>query len=76
MAAHQLEYVAGGNGAQANPRGTKVYCKNLHDGKGSYYRRSDILGAVRPEELPTWAKERLGQIQAEKQKKRSSRDVR
>jgi len=66
-AAHQLVYVTGGSGAQANSRGTKVYFKNLYDGKEGYYRRHTVLGVVKAEALPEWAKEGLAKIQAEKE---------
>ena len=67
QAVHQLVYVTGGNGAQANARGTKVYFKKLYDGKEGYYRRSSVLGVVKAEALPEWAKDGLAKIQAEKE---------
>lgn len=63
----QLVLVTGGFGAHANSRGRAVYSTNLYSGKESRWNREDILGIVKPEYIPDWAKERLKQIQAERQ---------
>lgn len=63
----QLVLVTGGFGAHANSRGRAVYTTNLYSGKESRWNREDILGTVKPECMPDWAKERLKQIQAERQ---------
>ena len=54
----QLYYVTGGFGASANARGSAVFCKNLYDGKNTRYERMDVLGEVKPERMPDWAKEK------------------
>ena len=54
----QLYYVTGGFGASANSRGSAVFCKNLYDGKITRYERMDVLGEVKPERMPDWAKEK------------------
>lgn len=51
-------YVTGGFGASANARGSAVFCKNLYDGKNTRYERMDVLGEVKPERMPDWAKEK------------------
>lgn len=75
---HQLILVTGGNGALPNPIGTKVYHKRLSDGKESYIRRHEILGEVKPECLPDWAKDKLTDVMAriagEKDKSKKGRD--
>ena len=50
--------VTGGFGASANARGSAVFCKNLYDGKNTRYERMDVLGEVKPERMPDWAKEK------------------
>ena len=35
-----------------------VFCKNLYDGKNTRYERMDVLGEVKPERMPDWAKEK------------------
>lgn len=52
----QLYYVTGGFGASANSRGSAVFCTNLHTGKSTRYERMDVMGEVKPERLPEWAK--------------------
>lgn len=74
---HQLVYVTGGNGAQANARGNACFCINLHTGRHIRWERYDIQGEVKPDMLPEWAKERLSGIlqqeQAKKEQRRSNK---
>ena len=55
----QLYLVTGGFGASANSRGSAVFCTNLHTGKNTRYERMDVMGEVKPECMPDWAKERI-----------------
>ena len=62
----QLILVTGESGARSNPRGTAVYGVNVFTGRRSgRWRHSDILGEVRPECLPQWAKDHLRTIERE-----------
>ena len=54
---NQLLYVVGGNGAEPNSRGTKVFVRDCWSGERFYVRRSDVIGILQPEKLPNWAKE-------------------
>ena len=73
----QLILVTGESGARSNPRGTAVYGINVFTGRrASQWKRGDILGEVRPECLPQWAKGRLQVIQRERALKRSLSDTR
>ncbi|OCZ49905.1 hypothetical protein [Dehalobacter sp. TeCB1] len=63
----QLVLTIGGFGAHGNSRGRAVYTVNLYSGKESRWNREDILGTLKPEYMPNWAKERLKQIQDERQ---------
>lgn len=58
----QLYYVTGGFGASANSRGSAVFCTNLHTGKSTRYERMDVMGEVKPERLPEWAKEKAQEL--------------
>ena len=59
----QLILVTGGSGARSNPRGTAVYGVNVFTGRRTgRWRRGDVLGEVRPECLPQWAKDHLRTI--------------
>lgn len=55
----QLYLVTGGFGASANSRGSAVFCTNLHTGKNTRYERMDVMGEVKPECMPDWAKEKI-----------------
>lgn len=70
----QLVLATGGFGAHANARGRAVYTINLYSGKESRWNREDILGTIKPEHMPDWAKERLKQIQAERQAKQKKHE--
>lgn len=65
---NQLIYVTHGNGARANPHGSGVYCYQLNSRTLTRYERRDVLGEVKPEHLPQWAKENLARIQDEREK--------
>ena len=55
----QLYLVTGGFGASANSRGSAVFCTNLHTGKNTRYERMDVMGEVKPECMPDWAREKI-----------------
>ena len=69
-----LMLATGGFGTHANSRGRAVYTMNLYSGKESRWNREDILGMVKPECMPDWAKERLKQIQTERQAKHKKQE--
>lgn len=58
----QLFYCAGGNGANANPIDHLVTMVSLSDGEFSRWKRSDVVGVLKPELLPDSAKLQLSQI--------------
>ncbi len=66
----QLVLITGGFGASPNSRGRAVFTTNLYSGKEARWNREDILGVLKPEHMPQWAKERLSQLRAVQQKKR------
>lgn len=74
---HQLVLVNDGNGAYSNSRGTACFSTNLYTGEHVRWERYDVLGEVKPECLPEWAKEKLEAIrQSEQKKKQSSKEAR
>lgn len=74
-AERQLYLVTGGFGAEANSRGSAVLCKNIYDGKDTRFERRDVLGEVKPDRLPDWAKEAIRKLpEKEKQKKHKDRE--
>lgn len=69
----QLYLVYGGFGASANSRGSAVFCTNLHTGKNTRWERYQILGEVKPECMPEWAKEKAEALKrAEKRKNKEA----
>ena len=58
----QLFFAQHGNGCNPNSSGTKVYGFQLDDGVKCYYRRYDIIGALKDENIPDWAKENLAKF--------------
>lgn len=61
-AENQLFYAVSGNGINPNGLGTKVYGYNLAT-KAHYYNRNyNIIGVVKDECLPEWAKTKLTEI--------------
>lgn len=67
----QLVLATGGFGASGNSRGRAVYTTNLYSGKHSRWNREDVLGIIRPEAMPEWAKTRLAEIQQNQQKRKN-----
>ena len=62
---HQLIYITGGNGARAETLGTACFGTNLYSGKSGRWERYEILGEVKPECLPDWAKAKVKEIRRE-----------
>lgn len=74
--AYQLVLVDGGHGARGG-RGQAVFGICLADGKHARWERYDVLGEIKPEKMPDWAKEAAARIQTEeKAKKSKSREER
>lgn len=64
---NQIVLATGGFGSYANARGRAVYTVNLYSGKKERWNREDVIGVLKPEYMPDWAKDRLAALQAEKQ---------
>lgn len=63
----QLQLVTGGFGAAPNACGRTIYVQELYSGKETAFWRSDVLGIIKPECMPEWAKPRLREILAYQQ---------
>ena len=70
----QLYLVTGGVGASANSRGSAVFCTNLLTGKSTRYERMDVMGEVKPECMPEWAKRKLESMNQTRAKKNKDRE--
>ena len=74
--AYQLVLADGGNGAMGG-RGQAVFGTSLSDGHRARWERYDVLGEIKPERMPAWAKEALAGIdKPQKEKKTHSREER
>lgn len=68
--AYQLVLADGGNGATGG-RGQAVFGICLATGERARWERYDVLGEIRPERMPDWAKEALAKIQTQEKKPHS-----
>lgn len=59
----QLVLATGGFGTYGNARGRAVNTTNLYSGEHSRWNREDVLGIIKPEAMPGWAKAKLTEIQ-------------
>lgn len=62
-ATNQVMLCDGGFGASPRSRGSACYCVNLYTGKTSRFERRDILGILKEEQMPKWAKHALIEFQ-------------
>lgn len=58
----QLYFCKGGNGSNPNPIGRSILAVSLSDGELVRWNRSDVLGILKPELLPDFARLHLSQI--------------
>ncbi len=68
-AEYQLYFVTGGFGSYGNARGSAVYCTNLHSGKDVRIERMEVVGEIKPECLPEWAKETADRLKKDYKRK-------
>ncbi len=59
---NQLVYATHGNGCRPEARGVSVFATNIYTGEHERWSRAAILGVIKPERMPDWAKERLAEI--------------
>ena len=58
----QLFLAEGGFGCSPGACGRKVFGKFLKDGEETHYQHSDIVGILKDEHLPDWAREKLAEL--------------
>jgi len=61
-ASHQLHIATGGFGCSPTSSGRAVYCTNIFDGKSCRFDRANILGVVKPDEIPPWAQDKIAKL--------------
>ena len=72
----QLYLVTGGFGAEANSRGSAVYCTNLYHGGHARFERRDVQGIVKAEHMPEWTHKKLEALKKIQARKRSEQEAR
>ena len=72
---HQLYYVVGGSGAYPNSRGQACFSYDLYNGKKERIERYEVMGYMREEELPEFAKKTLETVK-ERVRKERDKDAR
>ena len=63
FAQKQLYLVDGGCGADGISRGSSVFCSSVYDESRVRFDRKDVLGVLRADRVPAWAKEKVNEIQ-------------
>ena len=66
---YQIKLCTGGFGASANSRGNACFCVDLFSGKSSRFERYEVMGTLKEEQLPKWAKDGLEAYRKKEQKK-------
>ena len=72
---HQLYYVVGGSGAYPNSRGQSCFSYDLYNGKKERIERYEVMGYMREDELPEFAKKTLETVK-ERIRKEKDKDAR
>ena len=72
---HQLYYVVGGSGAYPDSRGQACFSYDLYNGKKERIERYEVMGYMREDELPEFAKKTLETVK-ERVRKENDKDAR
>ena len=65
---YQLKLCTGGFGASPQSRGNACFCVDLFSGEKSRFERYEVMGTLKEEQLPKWAKDGLEAYQQRKQR--------
>lgn len=60
----QLYFCVGGFGAKPNSRGRAVMCNSVDTNEHRRFDRSDVLGIIKADRIPDWAKSKIAEIQS------------
>ena len=66
---YQLKLCTGGFGASPNSRGNVCFCVDLFSGEKSRFERYEVMGTLKEEQLPKWAKDGLDKYKEKKRLK-------
>lgn len=65
---HQLYLAEGGFGCNPEGTGNAIFAENLFTGEHSRIERYEVLGVIKEEKLPEWAKQKLKEKEIQKEK--------
>lgn len=66
---YQIKLCTGGFGASPHSRGNACYCVDLFSGKSSRFERYEVMGTLKEDQLPKWAKAGLEAYRKKKEQK-------
>lgn len=69
-ASNQIYLATAGNGCRGDARGSAVYAVNLYSGERTRLERYDLIGILRKEHIPNWAKKTYETIRSQKNKEK------
>lgn len=73
--AYQLVLAEGGSGAEGG-RGRSVMGHYLATGESGKWYREEVIGEIRPDKMPDWAREGLSQIRRKKEERKRNKEAR
>lgn len=73
--AYQLFLAEGGGGAEGG-RSRSVFATCLATGEREKLYRDEVIGEIKPEKMPEWAKEKLAEIKRKKEERKKQREAR
>lgn len=73
---YQLMLVIDGYGCHPGTDAHGFYGHDLYTGEVQYSNRKDVLGVLKPERMPDWAKKKLYELQPERQPKKERKEGR
>lgn len=65
---HQLYLAVGGFGCNPKGSGNAIFAENLYTGESCRIERYDVIGVIKQDKLPQWAKDKLEEKESQKEK--------
>lgn len=65
---HQLYLAEGGFGCNPKGSGNAIFAENLYTGESCRIERYDVIGVIKQDKLPQWAKDKLEEKESQKEK--------
>ena len=65
---HQLYFAKGGFGCNPEGTGNAIFAENLYTGESCRIERYEVIGVIKQDKLPQWAKDKLEEKESQKEK--------